>query len=355
MTSDLRILYVGSLWQGGTCLQRMNTLKDLGYHVMGVDTEPSHVRKAQKGFMYRVSGKLFRMGWDVFGPKDLANANRLISRHFEREVWDILWIDKGLTIEAETLREIKARFPDTVIVGYSPDDMFARHNQSRQFLQHLNLYDIFFNTKSYGVDELQGLGCPNVVFVGNAFDRAVHKPNLLNSIDKMALGGAVGFIGDYEQSRASSMYFLAIQGIPIRIWGPNWQKCNLKGTNFVVERKAIWAETYSRALCAFDINLCFLRKINRDLQTTRSVEIPACGAFMLAERTDEHLGLFEEAKEAEFFSSDEELLDKTRYYLSHPSDRKRIAAAGRERCLKSGYSNHDRMKEMLSVISGMRH
>jgi spore maturation protein CgeB len=69
---------------------------------------------------------------------------------------------------------------------------------------------------------------------------------------------------------------------------------------------------------------------------------------MLAERTGEHLLLFEEGKEAEFFASTEELIDKTRFYLSHAPARERIARAGRERCLRSGYDNESRLRERLA-------
>lgn len=68
---------------------------------------------------------------------------------------------------------------------------------------------------------------------------------------------------------------------------------------------------------------------------------------MLAERTKEHLAMFEEGKEAAYFSSDKELLEKCRYYLTHEEERKQIAAAGHERCTNSGYSNYDRIRQSL--------
>ncbi|MBA7681728.1 hypothetical protein ES703_90068 [subsurface metagenome] len=117
--------------------------------------------------------------------------------------------------------------------------------------------------------------------------------------------------------------------------------------------KSIVCEDYCMALSAASICLGLLSKLFPETTTTRSFEIPACGAFMLAERTNEHLELFEEGKEAEFFSSNEELIKKIRYYINHPEKRKRIAEAGRQRCLKSRYSYQDRLKEILEQIEGI--
>jgi spore maturation protein CgeB len=299
---------------------------------------------------HRVSGKLFRMGINAFGPRDCKGENASVLKLFRDAQWDVLWVDKGLTIEADTFVEVRRLQPQCRIVGYSPDDMFARHNQSRPFLRSLPLYDVYFTTKSYGVRELESLGAREVHFVGNAYDSSTHRPMAVDVEDRERFGGTVGFIGAYEMERCRSMQSLAENGIPVRVWGPNWpSKSGSQGIR--LERRCLWGDDYARATCAFDINLGFLRKINRDLQTTRSVEIPACGAFMLAERTDEHQALFEEGKEAEYFDSDEELLSKVRYYLAHEDQRKLIAAAGRQRCLSSGYSNEARLLKMLDIVT----
>jgi len=344
----MRILYIGPLWQGGTCLQRMKAMQDLGHEVVPVDTEPDNVRDKQKSFFYRVKRKLL-------GPSDLAHANQKIISSTGKSDIDVLWLDKALTIKPETLQTAREVSPQTIIAGYSPDDMAGKHNQSRSFLKCLPLHHVFFTTKSYGVKELEALGVPLTIFIGNAYDPNTHCPMIISEEEIKRFGAPVGFIGDFEIERAQSMYYLAHHGIPIRIWGPNWdRKCRLSHPDMRIEGKSLWAGDYAKAICSFDINLHFLRKINRDLQTQRSVEITACGAFMLAERTNEHLKLFEEGKEAEFFSSNEELFEKVHYYLKHEDERKSIAQNGRKRCLRSGYSNHDRIKEMLVIVRDLR-
>jgi spore maturation protein CgeB len=68
---------------------------------------------------------------------------------------------------------------------------------------------------------------------------------------------------------------------------------------------------------------------------------------MLAERSDDHLRLFEESHEAAFFKSDEEFLEKVRYFVAHEQERAAIARAGRQRCLDAGYSETERMRLMI--------
>lgn len=91
----------------------------------------------------------------------------------------------------------------------------------------------------------------------------------------------------------------------------------------------------------------------RDRHVMRTFEIPACGAFMLAERTDEHLELFEENREAAYFGSVEELLDKVRYYLSHEDERQRIAKAGYRRVTAGRHTYLDRLKEILDQVKSL--
>jgi spore maturation protein CgeB len=335
----MKVVFVGPLFTGGTSLQRYRAFQDLGHEMTGIDTSPPWGR--------RLPPLVYRIFYKLLDSPDLQQINRKIKQAIKDNKYDILWIEKGLFLKLETLKKVKKISPETLIMGYSPDDMGAKHNQSKKFLDSLPFYDWYCTTKTYNVPELKNLGCPRVIFTDNAYDPHTHRPMELSIAEKGKFGGSVGFVGNYEEQRAESIYFLAKHGIQVGVWGNGWEINTLSHPNLLLKGPAILGDDYARSFCAFDICLSFLRKVNRDLQTTRSIEIPACGAFMLAERSSEHLGLFEEGKEAEFFGTNEELLEKIRYYLVHDGERKQIARAGRERCLKSGYSYQERLREIL--------
>jgi spore maturation protein CgeB len=83
-----------------------------------------------------------------------------------------------------------------------------------------------------------------------------------------------------------------------------------------------------------------------DATTTRTYEIPACGGFMLHERSDELAKFFEEGKEVACFESSAEVAEKIHYYLRHEDERKAIAQAGYNRCVPA-YSYDNRMSEIV--------
>jgi len=341
---------VGALWEGSTALQRMQAFTEIGHSVIGLNYATSDSNKKSLCLYNRIIGKLYRLGAHNLRTPDFANINYQIKECVNTNHFDCVFFDKCLTIDIETFKFIKACQPHCFIIGYSPDDMFGRHNQSRQFLDSLSLYDCYFTTKSYGVDELKLLGCKCVHFLGNAYDPKTHRPILMTDSERKVFGGSVGFIGAWENDRARSIVHLAQSGIVVRVWGDGWERCQQKHANLRLEYKSIWAADYAKGICSFDINLCFLRKINRDLQTQRSIEIPACGAFMLAERTSEHQLLFSEGVEADFFDSDDELFQKIIFYLEHPDIRKQIARSGRDRTITGGYSYADRMNQILEIV-----
>ena len=336
------IVYVGPLTFGGTCRQRMEAFRSLGYSVVGIDTLKMSM---WRHFLFRVYRRLAR-------PEDFAKINATILEEIIKVNPCMLWVDKGLVIHAKTLEKAKSLRPNLVRVSYSPDDMLNPDNQTNYYLKSVPLYDLHVTTKSYNVGELKWLGAKEVLFVGNAYSPEAHRPIQLNESERGFWGGQVGFVGSFEKERAESILYLARKSIRIKVWG-NWPRSwvqRLSDAGVDITGRSLVGDEYAKAISAFDINLNFLRKVNRDLQTTRSIEIPACGGFMLAERTLEHLDLFKEGEEADYFSSDEELAEKIVFYVEHPERRKRIALAGKQLCLTRGYRNQDRLQTVLSFI-----
>ncbi len=342
------ILFVGNLNAWSRSFQRCRSLSEMGHAIDIVTSVPAGRFPGQKGRIELMEKVMSKLGF----PRDLTQVNRNIRRYIVKNKYDIVWLEKPLMLKPSTLKFVKTKSPKTTICFYSEDDMFARHNQSAYYRGCLPLYDVVFTTKSYNCnpDELPALGAKKIVFIDKAFDTHTHRLLSITEEEKTQFGADVGFIGRFEHDRAEKMLYLAQNGINVHIWGNGWSNWDNKHRSLRVENRPIYEDDYVKAICATKINLCFLRKLNRDLQTDRTMEIPACGAFMLAERTEEHRRLFEEDKEAVYFDSNEELLKKVRYYLEHEYERQAIAKAGRQRCLQSGYSHHDRLRFMLNQL-----
>jgi spore maturation protein CgeB len=140
-------------------------------------------------------------------------------------------------------------------------------------------------------------------------------------------------------------------GAPVVISGsePHWRRALAADAFAATFRDGeLKAAAYREAIWRSKINLAFVTKANLDDVAHKAFEIAACGGFLLAERTPEHMACFVEDEEAVFFSSAEECSEKIRRYLPDEAARVQIAGAGRLRSQNSGYDNDSMMRAVLA-------
>jgi spore maturation protein CgeB len=344
------ILYAGPLNPGQTCLMRCDTLAALGHDVTPVNSAPPASLRKSRRLISRIRNRFL-------SPFDDAEVGAQLLAEFRSKPYDMLWLDKIVTVSPGVLAELKRLQPTARLVSYNPDDPFGADIGRpfwRKFLAGLPLLDVCLVPRHVNVFEYMAAGARRAIQVVPfwGFSPEIHKPRPVDW-HRPDLDTDVGFIGGYEMDRANRMLALASAGLQVRVWGDGWEKFPHSHPNLRIEGKSLWGAAYTDVLCSCKISLAFLRKANRDLHTSRSIEIPACRAFMMAERTSEHLDLFAEGTEAEFFETADELVDKCRRYLADDEHRRAVAAAGYSRCLSSGYDNASVIQRMIDEVGSV--
>ena len=357
----MRVLYLGDIAPGHTCLMRMRALERLGHRVLGVDTvDPWR----QATWIQRQVQKRRHQGSVV----NLINASVLeAAREFKP---DLVWADKQEFLCIETIQALRKM--GLRLVHFTPDPYFTLSWKRTPLMDKvMGAFDVLIYCKSYERKTYEALDKPTV-YMPLGYCDETHRP--LASTDAQWQCD-LGFLGGWEPRREQFMVPLAEAAKDLKIWGGYWDflvdgrwtlrrriimKQLAGGDPYRIHRhrpladcwqgNEVYGEDYARALSGSKIGLGFLRKVCPDQHTTRTFEIPACGSLLLADRTDEHREFFEEGKVADYFDSAEELFDKASYYVANESVRAKIAAAGQQRCHDGRYAYIHRMKDVLDTI-----
>lgn len=325
----MRILLAGAWrwpWYEEACARG---LRELGHEV----------------FRFSWTGGLGWIGMRILlGPQFQTLNQKLIGMVAEIHP-DVLFVYRGTCITAETLREVREKSPATIIAQYCNDDLFApsaRWREWRHLWGALTEYDVHFAYRKKNIDELSRRSAKPVHLLLPYFVPWLHAPVAQPKPSCDAV-----FVGHYEaDGRLEALAHARAQGVSVNIYGPNWpQIAHSFGVGGTISPAL--GPDYCEAITSGKIALCFLSRINSDLYTRRNFEIPAIGSFMLSERSDELLQHFKPGLEAEYFTGEDELVSKSKFYSAHDTARAAIAAKGRERVLQSGHDVTSRMKEML--------
>jgi len=343
-----RALVVCDQWLGSNGYAGMKALRRAGWSVQVVP-EWESVPVRWESTVMRGIGRILR-------PFAVAEFNRRLIQQAIRTSPELLLVFKGTFVRGDSLEQLHAR--GIRLFCFYPDVSFRTHGP--YLPGALPRYDWIFTTKSFGIRDLQSqLGVRHVSLVHHAFDPELHRPTVPTPSDVERYGCDVSFIGTWSPKKERLLRELHARrpNVRMRIWGEQWNAHQRRrGLDDVVQGRAVEGEEYVRAIAASKINLCILSEpragsSSGDQITSRTFHIPACGGFMLHERTLELLEVLAEPSDVACFADPDELILQVERYLADDAQRMAIATSGRRR-VESEHSWDHRIREIIGRASG---
>jgi spore maturation protein CgeB len=338
-----KILFLGENWLGSCARACGAALRRQGAEVVEMDTQSVFPQWEGKGL--RALRRLAR-------PWIAAEYNGRIEA--AAKGMDTVVAFKGALVRGETLRRLRER--GVYLVNYFPDNSIHAHG--RELTESLREYDLIAAAHRHTLGQMReaGLG-GRLVHLPHGYDADVHRMVERGASREFAVD--VAFVGSYSEGKERVVGELArrMPEVELGIWGDGWKErareawvaARVRGANLTGQR-------YARAIGEPKITLGLTVEATPgarqgDAVTTRSLEIPACGGFLLHQRNEEIRGLYEEGEEMACFGDGEELCEKVRYYLENGAERERVRANGMRRCVPA-YSYDARMGELLGMLPG---
>lgn len=338
----VRILYLGT--SEGTSGQRIATLKRMGHAVTVID--PHAGVPSNKIFGY--------LEWQLWPELLSALAQRYVQRRIRDQQFDLVFVDGGSLVSAQLLVKLKRICAWSVLFNH--DDPFGPRDRTRfkVLRSAAAAYDLFIVVRKPNVAEAWLAGAKNVMLTVRTADTISHALRRLDEDEKQHWRSEVSFLGTWMADRGKFLAELIDAGVPLAIYGnswnraPEWSKIRpfWKGPN-------LEGDDYAKAIQCSKICIGLLSVENRDLHTTRSLEIPRLGSLFCAQRTSEHEALYVDGVEAVFWSSAEECAARCRSLLADENLRSQIARQGHERALRDRHSNDQLFLNIWSALDAI--
>ncbi|MCL4512198.1 MAG: glycosyltransferase [Bacteroidetes bacterium] len=271
---------------------------------------------------------------------------------------DIIWLYNDTHIFPRTISKLRRNLPGVILAQYANDNPWGA-NQSeikwRHFKNSVPLFDINFCYRVSNTKDLLEAGAKRIQLL-----RSYYIPEETFPVDRREIEadftGDIVFVGHYENDwRLDLLSEIEKIGYNLKLFGTSWNEPISRLPNEHPLKKhfpvrSVRGAEYRKAISGSRIALSFLSKLNEDTYTRRCFEIPAMKTFMMSEYSDDLNSLFTEGKEAEYFRTKDELVEKVRYYLSHGDEIEKIAQAGFERVQRDGHDVKSRMRQFMQDI-----
>lgn len=321
----VKAAYVGILTPGSTSRMRAEWLRKITpeWDWKWIDTDLPMTRSAR---IWQSLAFRFQIGAAV------QRINELVRRQLDRESVGLIWVDKAVFLMPETMTQLRGSAKR--LVHFTPDTAFGA-NASPHFERAIRHFDLLVTTKSFEMSAYAKRTSPEKVsLISQGFDSRVHYPRA----GENARRKEVVFVGLAEPDRERCVAELLNKNLAVRLAGRGWSPFLRKWLghpHLIFAGEDVFGDAYAELLSNAWIGLGLLSKRFPELHTTRTFEIPACGAVLATERTSETERFFAPG-EAIFFRDYADLADRVReIFAENETDSlSRIATAGRSRVLE---------------------
>lgn len=346
----MRVLYLGASDPSSTSRQRAEALRRLGHQVDLLDPYQA-VKRHTQGWLgalhYRTGYLMIRQTVHRW----LQDAMAKLSDH------DVCWVDNGELLSPASLQTLKRRADQLVLFNHDDPSGTRDHARFMTLRHAMGGYDLCVVVRPMNVPEFQALGARNVMRVWMSYDEVAHQATDANRPIDPQYDNDIVFIGRCMNGEGRDLFMLTLiqQGLQPAIWGDNWQSSAVWPALQAHWRgPSLSGQAYVDAIRGAKVCIGMLSKGNRDQHTTRTMEIPAAGGLLCAERTAEHLQLYRDGEEAVFWSSPQECAEQCHALLADPVRRDRIRRAGHRRLIANRVGHEDLCRGVLQRLSELK-
>jgi spore maturation protein CgeB len=237
-------------------------------------------------------------------------------------------------------------------INYLTDDPWNPAQRAPWFLRALKEYDGVFSTRRANLEDLRNLGCKRVGHLPFAFAPDLYFQEFPSAETRSQLETDIMFAGGADSDRLPYIAALAGAGFRVGLYGQYWERfAETRNLTHGYQSPAC----VRTAVAAAKVALCLVRRANRDGTCMRTFEVPAMGACMLVEKTEEHLELFgPEGQAVLYFDTIAEMIEKTRWLLEHETERSRLKEAAHRLIVGGEHTYLDRLTAILQSANTSR-
>lgn len=336
-----KVLIVGQVLELG----RTEEVYGRGFSALGCKVKHFNLQDAEPSLVSSSFGH--KVAWRVAWQLLARSVNQKLIDLANQFKPDLTFVVAPSLIQPSSIQALQQH--GLVFVFFTDNPLDQHHTHSNAWIRAgLPLWDAVFIWSQELAKRLTEKGVKNAFFHPFCSDVQYHFPQRkTNPIYDVA------FIGNWDASRKREQYLKAISDYRLVIWGSDSWRTHCRETSI---------KGFCRGMCTYaeipgilgaaKMGLNILRPQNERGHNIRTFEIPATGTLMLSERSQELLTLFEEDREAVYFSNPDELQKKVQYLLQNEDLIGSISEAGYSKAIKHKVSH--RIVELLDISTSLK-